>query len=90
MTITAAINDFFGDTDWRNTAACLGIPATFFYPGRGDDVTEAMATCSRCPVRQQCLEFALAHNEPGVWGGTTGRERDRIVRARRRQLVEVA
>ena len=41
--------------------------------------------CTECPVRQACLEHALAHRErEGVWGGTTERERRRIVRQRRK------
>ena len=34
------------------------------------DVEHAKALCLDCPVRQQCLEGALARREPwGVWGG---------------------
>ena len=36
-------------------------------------------------LRQACLEHALAHRErEGIWGGTTERERRRIVRQRRK------
>jgi WhiB family redox-sensing transcriptional regulator len=36
-------------------------------------------------VRIACLEHALASREKeGVWGGTTERERRRIIRQRRR------
>jgi WhiB family redox-sensing transcriptional regulator len=36
-------------------------------------------------VRHACLEHALANRERvGVWGGTTERERRRIVRQRRK------
>ena len=49
------------------------------------DAAEAKAICADCPVRQACLEHALAHRErEGVWGGTTERERRRIVRQRRK------
>ena len=35
--------------------------------------------CAGCPVRAQCLEHALAHDERfGVWGGTSERERRRL------------
>lgn len=36
--------------------------------------------CNKCDVRKQCLLWALAHDEHGVWGGTTRAERDRIKR----------
>lgn len=36
----------------------------------------ARAVCGRCPVREQCLAWALRHGErEGVWGGLTPRQR---------------
>lgn len=72
---------------WRRRAACRGIDAEVFYPATEDDAdaAEAKAICAECPVRQACLEHALAYRErEGVWGGTTERERRRIVRQRRK------
>ena len=71
---------------WRKLAACQGIDPEVFYPASDeDDAWEAKAICDECPVRQACLEHALAHRErEGVWGGTTERERRRIVRQRRK------
>jgi WhiB family redox-sensing transcriptional regulator len=74
-------------TTWRKRAACRGLDAEVFYPDTEDDVdaSEAKAVCEDCPVRQPCLEYALAHRErEGVWGGATERERRRIVRQRRK------
>ncbi len=74
-------------TTWRKHAACRGLDAEIFYPGTDDeaDAAEAKAICALCPVRQACLEHALASRErEGVWGGTTERERRRIVRQRRK------
>ncbi|HEX4288967.1 MAG TPA: WhiB family transcriptional regulator, partial [Trebonia sp.] len=32
--------------------------------------------CARCPVRSECLDFALRTRQMhGVWGGTTAEER---------------
>lgn len=36
-----------------------------------------------CPVRDTCLEWGLEHDEFGVWGGTSERERRRIKKQRR-------
>lgn len=40
---------------------------------------DAIAVCAACPVRADCLEFALRHGSDigahGVWGGTVERER---------------
>jgi WhiB family redox-sensing transcriptional regulator len=74
-------------TPWRKQAACRGLDVEVFYPATEDeaDAAEAKAVCAECPVRQLCLEHALAHRErEGVWGGTTERERRRIVRQRRK------
>jgi WhiB family redox-sensing transcriptional regulator len=74
-------------TTWRKLAACRGLDVEAFYPVTEDeaDAAEAKAVCAVCPVRQACLEHALAHRErEGIWGGTTERERRRIVRQRRK------
>jgi WhiB family transcriptional regulator, redox-sensing transcriptional regulator len=71
---------------WRKRAACRGIDPEVFYPvSDEDEAWEAKAICAQCPVRQACLEYALANRErEGVWGGTTERERRRIHRQRRK------
>ncbi|MEI8050999.1 MAG: WhiB family transcriptional regulator [Actinomycetes bacterium] len=72
---------------WRKRAACTGIDSDIFYPASEDEVDaqEAKAICAVCPVSTACLEYALASRErEGVWGGTTERERRRILRQRRK------
>ncbi|HWW54027.1 MAG TPA: WhiB family transcriptional regulator [Acidimicrobiales bacterium] len=40
--------------------------------------------CIECPVKGRCLEYALRNRiDHGVWGGTSERERRRILRRRR-------
>jgi WhiB family transcriptional regulator, redox-sensing transcriptional regulator len=70
---------------WRKRAACRGIDHDIFFPVTDEDAEEAKAICTMCPVRQACLEHALANRErEGVWGGATERERRRIIRQRRK------
>lgn len=70
---------------WRDRAACRGIDPTIFYPVSDEEADAAKAICAQCPVRQPCLEYALANRErDGVWGGATERERRRIIRQRRK------
>jgi hypothetical protein len=38
----------------------------------------AKKICSTCPYQIVCLEYALKHNEIGIWGGTTENERRRM------------
>jgi hypothetical protein len=42
-------------------------------------VKQAQMICRRCPVRQECLDYAMTNGEAwGVWGATTPRMRARI------------
>ena len=54
-------------------------------------VARALRICDGCPVRQQCLDFAMRSGEKdGIWGGTTPEERVRTRRARNRRPVRRA
>ena len=58
--------------------------ARIFFPETGEGVAFARQLCRRCPVKSECLDFAMATNESfGVWGGTSERERRRMRRDRR-------
>ncbi len=64
-----------------------------FYPGRGETAGPARQVCAQCPVRQQCLEFAVSNRIVyGIWGGLTGPERRALqsgwLRAARRDRDE--
>lgn len=63
-------------------AACRfpDVPTWLFFPARGDaqTVAKAKAVCRTCPVQVECLEVAVANNEPGIWGGTSAQERREI------------
>ncbi|GAB3724328.1 WhiB family transcriptional regulator [Nocardiopsis nanhaiensis] len=55
------------------------LPVTAWFPTYSRGGWRARQVCGGCPVRQVCLEWALAANEPyGIWGGTTPAERARI------------
>ncbi len=73
------------NTSWRQRAACLGADPAIFHPLTDEEAEAAKAICAQCPVREACLEYALANRErDGVWGGATERERRRIIRQRRK------
>lgn len=73
---------------WMDDALCRQFPAELFFPedDRAQAATYAKAAkevCGQCPVRAQCLEYALARGEnAGVWGGMSPRERAAERRAR--------
>lgn len=54
----------------------------FFYLfGPAQDVSFALKTCRRCPVRMVRLAVALGTGEPyGIWGGLTEEDRRRVPR----------
>jgi WhiB family redox-sensing transcriptional regulator len=66
---------------WESQAACLTSDPDLFFPigpaGPAlQQIAQAKAICARCPVRCDCLQFALAtHQVHGVWGGTSEEER---------------
>ena len=71
------------DLVWMRAGACRDASPTLFFPRTGVGVALAQQVCSRCPVRSECLEHALANRIAyGVWGGRSERERQRILRAR--------
>lgn len=64
--------------EWRHDAACRDMDPELFFPGTGGRIAgrKALAVCARCPVRTDCLDWALkAPEKDGVWGGTTARQR---------------
>lgn len=70
---------------WQHRAICRGLSSELFFPNDKAGSAAAKAVCAGCPVRAECLEYALAFREKhGVWGGTSEHERRRIA-ARRRQ-----
>jgi Transcription factor WhiB len=53
-----------------------------FFPGRGESAGPARRICESCPVRQQCLSYAISNGiVHGIWGGLAERDR-RILRSR--------
>ena len=75
-------------TEWMADGKCREVPPETFFPSDGLGVQKAQRICAECSVSEQCLEYALQnHIDQGVWGGRSERERRRILRRRRLQLV---
>jgi len=75
----------FGSTDedaalaWQERALCAQTDPEAFFPEKGGSTREAKKVCTRCDVRAECLEYALAHDERfGIWGGLSERERRKL------------
>jgi len=79
------------ETPWMNDGSCRNHPPEVFFPSDGVGVTIAQRICATCPVRTPCLEYALENRiDHGVWGGTSERERRRILKRRREPLEAAA
>lgn len=85
------------DHSWKEKAKCRDIPyeeaMVLFFPEKGHatrdgktfccgrPATEKRAAIPECPVRYECLAYAMSF-EPdglvGVWGGTAQHERRRL------------
>ena len=84
------IKELIGDdAPWKAEGLCRGISPDLFYPTISDlrlwDETEApgMRVCDGCPVKAECLEYALANNErDGVWGGLCPTRRRKLLKQR--------
>lgn len=71
------------DKSWFGRAACREADRRLFFEPEGEGagprarrIRSAKAVCAECPVRRECLLFALATPERyGIWGGFTSRER---------------
>jgi WhiB family redox-sensing transcriptional regulator len=68
---------------------CANVDPELFFPQEvemGDsrvvskyqNLAAAKAICSSCPLKLQCLEYAMKNYEVGVWGGTTENQRDEL------------
>ena len=75
---------------WQARAACAGLDAPLFFAPDGERPQEreireakAKAVCVLCPVRAQCLDYALGNSiKHGIWGGLNQEERARERRRR--------
>ena len=77
----ADLADLAASDAWMDSALCAQTDPELFFPEQGDAAYAAKKVCRSCPVRAECLEYALTNDVPfGVWGGLSARERRRVRR----------
>ncbi|RRQ25264.1 WhiB family transcriptional regulator [Rhodococcus sp. Eu-32] len=67
-------------------ASCRSMPVSMFFPAAdalGSSVAsierQTKLVCRQCPVRTECLRYALVSNQThGIWGGKTALERRKL------------
>lgn len=79
------MHEEFALPEWHARASCRGIGDDLFFPrvgGPHDQNGKAKLICSSCPVKEDCLQFAVETKPTsGIWGGMT---HDEVRRYRRR------
>lgn len=85
------------DIEWKK-ARCKGADPAFFFAQEHDEdelLTQAAITyaeerakaiCAFCPIRIECLNWAILQGSHlvGIWGGLTAKERRSINRPRKK------
>lgn len=74
------------DVRWMDEARCAGAEFNFVPDVEDTRGLEAVTTrwCNACPVRVECLAYALLYRESGYWAGTMTKERTLLGYARNR------
>jgi WhiB family transcriptional regulator, redox-sensing transcriptional regulator len=62
---------------WHSDAACAAVHTSTFFPEKGGSTKPARAMCAGCPVREECLDEALADEslDHGIRAGLSASER---------------
>lgn len=79
-------------TEWQQRGLCRAVDSEVFFPPmhfehkpeREAREAKAKAICNGCPVRIECLTWALEVREPhGVWGGASEGDRKQMLMGKR-------
>lgn len=92
--VVATIRRQAAEDDFRPRGACRDQDPELFFPVGTDgpalaQAEQAKAVCRRCPVINECLSWALDHQEYGVAGGLSEVER-RAYKSRLTHTVRAA
>jgi len=69
------------EPDWHK-AKCKNFEPELFFPDERLAFAshEIQKICDHCIIEKECLEWALNMREVGIWGGTTTKQRQKILR----------
>jgi WhiB family redox-sensing transcriptional regulator len=66
----AARMNLFDLPEWMDRAACKHADHHLFFVEAGGAWRDAQTICAACPVRAECLQYAIDTQQPaGIWGG---------------------
>lgn len=77
--------------EWRDLAACKNHGTDGFFPTTGERIDPVIrALCASCPVMLHCREYAIGNHEQfGIWGNFSNRQRRKEVLLRRHHLPDM-
>jgi hypothetical protein len=84
------------ELSWQLNGLCREVDPELFFTERGDgwSAEEAVRVCGLCPVKQECLDWALSFDDNddqyGVFGGVGPMKRRRMRRERTAEMEEAA
>ena len=84
--------DAGGKLRWLEAAACRSHEPSLFFPVGTTgpsihDIEKAKSICGGCPVRAECLQYAMDTGpQYGIFGGLTGEERQSLRLSEARQI----
>ena len=66
---------------WTQEALCAQADPDAWFPEKGDPAMEVRRICRRCPVIDECAEYAVrTRQEHGIWGGESAQVLNRRAR----------
>jgi WhiB family redox-sensing transcriptional regulator len=75
------------DFSWKRRAKCKGEDPALFFPNldtsKYKDFAKIKKLCAACPVRVECLDYAVEFESDGYWGGMTANARLKLVEKRK-------
>lgn len=65
--------------DWMLSGECTRPEnqGLVWVPNKGQSTADAKRVCNMCEFRSECLDYAIAFDMEGVWGGTDSNQRRR-------------
>ena len=68
--------------NFSDQANCIGIDVDMFFTEEGSSTFQEenflKRVCAACPVKSECLDYALNNAVLGWWGGTSEYQRKRL------------
>jgi len=89
-TLTEPMGDWVEQALCREKVRAGEADRSWWFPGAQREqrtINIAKRICGECPVREDCLEWAVRNEQYGIWGGVGPRQREYIVSDREKHCA---